>query len=355
MKKVAVVTGTRAEYGILHPLIEKIHNSKTLELQLYATAMHLSDFYGFTVKEIPYPHFRITMSIHDRNNRHDMAVSIARGIENFADAFRTYEPDIVVVLGDRIEQLSATLSATTLGIPVAHIQGGDHSGGLDDIYRDLITRMASIHFPATLNSAKRITHGDIHVTGALGLDSILSIPLRTRKEIAWHYNIPNEQDWILILYHPDTNYPETAGQEMNIILSSLKHLKAQKIIIYPNSDAGSGAIIDEIEKCRRNNDFSIFKTMPHQDFISLLSHCRFMIGNSSCGIIEAPSLGIPAINIGLRQNNREQDSNIINIIKPNEGEIFSAIQSIDSKRNSCSRIYGNGTASKRMLEVLEND
>ena len=364
-KKIGVITGTRAEYGILEPLIKKISESKELELQLYVTAMHLSEFYGHTIDEIKYPiTAKIDMKIKEKNTKQDMTDSTAVGIKGFSESFSKHNPDVVVVLGDRIEQFAAAYAAMVLGISIAHIHGGDVSGGIDNYLRNMVTKMASIHFPASELSAKRVkAFGEeewrIHVVGAPGLDSLLSRKITSKADLAKKYNLNPEKDWALTIYHPDTTSTKSAGTEMKIILKSLERTDTQKIIIYPNSDASSGLIINEIDKFVDEPDFSVFRSIEHNDFIGVMAGSAFMIGNSSSALIEAPSLGVPAINIGSRQNQREHGKSVIDIPHPSEADVIVAIDKVTkddkfiSEVKKCISPYGDGKSSVRIVKLLE--
>lgn len=364
-KKIAVVTGTRAEYGILEPLIKKIYESDVLELHLYVTAMHLSDYYGHTVNDITYPiAAEINIDIRESNTRKDMLHSVDLGIQKFSELLRREKPDLIVLLGDRMEQLGAAIPAFFLGIPIAHIHGGDLSSGLDNTIRDMITKMASIHFPASKQSAERIKsmgidENTIHLVGAPGLDSILSMKLESKNKLSENYNLNPDKKWALVLFHSDTLCPERSGKDMRAILDAVDKLDLQKIIIYPNADVGGELIISEIMKNSEKPDHICLKSMGHNDFISLISHCEFIIGNSSSAIIEAPSLGIPAINIGSRENNRERGDNVIDIPDVDPSAISAAIEKALNDKSFLETVkkkqspYGDGTASDKIMDLLQ--
>ncbi|MBU0532280.1 UDP-N-acetylglucosamine 2-epimerase (hydrolyzing) [Candidatus Micrarchaeota archaeon] len=364
-KKIAVVTGTRAEYAILEPLIKKIHENPKLELQLYVTAMHLSKFYGYTIKEIQYPiTSKIDMKIKKQNSQTDMLSSVATGITGFSKSFSANKPDTIIVLGDRIEQFAASVAALFLNIPIAHIHGGDISGGLDNYLRNMITKMASIHFPASNLSAKRIIAlGEdpkrIYAVGAPGLDSVLSIKIRSKADLAKQYGLNANMDWVLILYHSDTLIPQLAGKEMSAILKSVNNPNLQKIIIYPNADVGGSTIISEIEKVSNKKEYACFKNIPHEDFISIMANCILLIGNSSSFLIESPSFCVPVVNIGSRQKGREKGKNVLDVIIVNETTISTAINralndtNFIVEVNKCLSPYGDGTASNQIVKILE--
>jgi UDP-hydrolysing UDP-N-acetyl-D-glucosamine 2-epimerase len=367
VRKIAVVTGSRAEYGILKPLLVKISKSKALELKLIVTGMHLLRKYGFTFKEIK-KEFKIaaTIPMYSQNESGEgfYGESLARGVKNFTKIFTKIRPDVLVVFGDRLEPLAATLAAATLRIPVAHIEGGDKtdSGHIDEPIRHSITRFAHIHFPATRKSAERlIKMGEepwrIFMVGALGLDSILrQSPLR-KEEIARKLNVDFKKPVIVCVYHPVHLEKEMAGTQMREVLEALKELKMQTVVLFPNNDPGSQDIISEIQKCRNLPFFRIFKSLPHEEYISLLKYASVLVGNSSSGIIEAPSLRLPVVNVGSRNVGREHSENVI-FTAANKNAIKRAIKkalydrSFKEKVRKCKNPYGDGKSSDRIVKVL---
>lgn len=360
------MTGTRADYGLLQPLVSKIDESNKLELQLYVTAIHLSDFYGHTIDDIAYPiTAKVDMNIKEKNSKQDMLSSVSLGMSGFANSFKEHRPDLVVLLGDRIEQFAASLAALFLGIPIAHIHGGDISGGIDDCLRSMITKMASIHFPASNLSAKRIEAlGEgplrIHTVGAPGLDTVLALQIKTKHQLAKKYKLDSHKDWALVIYHSDTLSPDVSGEEMRSILETMGKTDLQKIVIYPNADAGSGLIISEIRKYEDRPDFAVFRNVEHKDFISIMANCALMAGNSSSALIEAPSFGVPVINVGSRQDGRERGKNVLDVIDVNDERLSEAISHALNDGPFLSKVrkrespYGDGKASVRIVEVLES-
>lgn len=365
MRKIAVITGTRADYGLLEPLINEIYEDKKLELQLYACGMHLLKKYGNTISEIKYPIKEIVdLNFKNKNTPEDMLYSISTGIKKFAKLFKKNKPDMVVVLGDRIEQLSAAISAHFLAIPLAHTHGGELTyGQFDDATRHAITKLSHIHLPTSINNAKRTRQmGEeawrIFCTGALGLDSILNKKIISREELFSRYGLNAGKKTFLIVYHPTSLEWNESGKAMGKILHAVSKFDAQKVAIYPNNDAGGNKIINELEKYKSKKDYLIIKNVSHPDYIAFMKHCDVLIGNSSSGIIEAPSLHLPAINIGTRQMGRERASNVIDIYNIDK-ELKKAIKkALTDKKfivkvKNCKNPYGNGTASKKIKKILK--
>lgn len=368
VRKIAVVTGTRAEYGILKSLLEKIVESGDLELNLIITGLHLLKKYGLTIKEIEKDRFEIDDIVEmygdDEEDITYYGKALAKGVTGFTSTLSKIRPAILVVLGDRLEPLAATLAAATLRIPIAHIHGGDKtdSGHIDESIRHAITRFANIHFTATKEHTKRlIKMGEepwrIFEVGALSLDSIINQEPLPKENLAKKIGINPDDNIIVCVFHPVHLEKELAGKQMHEILDAIRELGIQTVIIYPNNDAGSQDIIEEIEKYRGMPFIKIFPNLSHLDYISLLKYADVLIGNSSSGIIEAPSLKLPVVNIGSRNVGREHADNVI-FVDAKKDEIIAAIEEasydkeFEEKVRRCKNPYGDGKASERIVKVL---
>lgn len=368
-RKIAVVTGTRAEYGILKPLLERIKSSKKLELQLIVTGMHLLAKYGLTINEIKRDGFKINKKIKiyigNQNNPEYYGKALARGINQFIKTFSKVKPNILVIFGDRLEPLAGVMAASFLKIPIAHIHGGDRteSTDVDESIRHSITRFAHIHFTPTSKTRLRLVKmGEeswrIYKVGALGLDSVIYEKLLTKNELFQKFQLSPNRKLIICLFHSIHLQPERAGKDMREILEAIKKLKIQTIIIYPNNDAGSQSIITEIKKYKHLPFIKVFPSIFHKDYINLLRYTDVFLGNSSSAIIESPSFKIPVVSIGDRQKARERANNIINV-NPSQKDIAKAIKKslYDEKFLSgvkkCSNPYGDGKTSERIIKLLE--
>ena len=371
MKKVAVITGTRAEYGYLRPLIQKLESNHNFDCLLYVTGMHLLKEYGYSLKEIEQDGFDIyrtlDMKVKPKNTPHDMAVSTGEGVKQFADAFNDDKPDLIIVFGDRIEPLSAAIAASIMNIPVAHIGGGDRGfADIDNTLRHAITKLSHIHFTNSKKSMECVLQlGEepwrVHFVGALSLDTLFNERLHSKKEILDRYNV-FDKDYLLVVYHPITTEWRDAGSQMKQCMQAsaevAKDCSLNIIAIYPNAYAGSSDIIDTIKKYEKDYDnIYSFMNMPHIDYLSLLANTKVLVGNSSSGVIEAPSLHIPVVNIGTRQMWREKAENVIDV-GYDEGLIKSAIkkslfdEEFREKVRNCRSPYEAGKASERIVKVL---
>ncbi len=366
-KNILVLTGTRAEYGLLKSSMETIKAHDQLSLSAVATGMHLSPRYGNTVEEIRKDGFTIDREVPmlvEGDTGIAMAKSLGLGTTSLADAFASLDPDIVLLLGDRDEALAGALAAAHMNIPVAHIHGGDAMEGavIDDSIRHAITKFAHIHFPASEKSAERIRKlGEeewrITISGAPGLDDVLSGEYEDPETVINRYGIDPDRQLLLLVQHPVTTQSEYAGQQMAATLDAAELVEAQTVIIYPNSDSGSDEIIEEIESRSFDESVKTFQSLPRREYLGLMAAADVMIGNSSSGIIEAPSFGLPVVDIGPRQKGRERAENTISVSHQRD-PIQDAIErclydeTIRSRAERCRNPYDYDGAGVRVCETL---
>jgi len=366
MRKIAVITGTRAEYGYLKPLMNEIEKDPDLELMPMITGMHLLPEYGntHTLVESDFPKsVKIKMSLEGDSPR-DMANYLSTGIKNLSDYFDKNPPDITTALGDRSEALATALTSLYLNIPFAHINGGDVTGTtIDESIRHAITKIAHIHLVHNQNNAERIEKmGEekkrIFVAGALTLDAILNLEIPAKNDLFKKYNLNPNKKTYLVVQHPITTIEDRGFSQMDELLLALDELKEQTILIYPNCDAGSKNFIDLIKKYEGKDYLHIFKNLSHLDYLGFMKFSDLMIGNSSSGIIEAPSFKIPVINIGTRQQGRERAENIIDI-EPEKNIILKTIDyslcdiNFQNKVQNCENKFGDGKAASRIIKILK--
>lgn len=370
-RKIGVVTGARADYGYLKPLMKKIEQSTRLQLLLYATGMHLLKEYGNTIEEIEKDGFRVAktidMDVRADNTSFDLAVSIGRGIIGFANAFEQDSPDIVVVFGDRIEPFAATIAATSMNIPVAHIGGGEVGlGDIDDSLRHAITKLAHLHFTSSDQSKERVLKlGEeewrVFKVGALSLDTILNEKLLSKNDLRKKYNLP-DKPLILISYHPVTTEWQEAKRQMRLVVESAIEVANKEdteiVIVYPNAYPGGFQIIRAIKDfVQKNKNIHVFENLLHLDYISLMAISSVFVGNSSSGIIEAPSIGTPYVCVGTRQQGRERAKNVIDVGYRKDEILSGTKRALFDKEfldtvKKCESPYGDGKASERIVKVL---
>jgi UDP-hydrolysing UDP-N-acetyl-D-glucosamine 2-epimerase len=366
-RKITVTTGTRAEYGILRPILKNILKNPNLKLFLIVTGSHPSKYHGMSINEIKNDGFKISQKfdmLPKGNTNYHMSLNLAHGIENFSNAFRKIKPDINLILGDRDEMLASAMAAYHMNIPNAHIHGGDKSqGGIDEYTRHAITKISNIHFAATKKSYTRIIKmGEnkkfVFHTGSPSIDEIVNNKITSKYSLEKKYNLHLTGNEILLLYHPITTETELSGKYIENILKAIIKFKKPVISIGPNSDAGSKEIKEKlIQYSKKYNYVKFYKNFSRSDFLGLLNNVGLLIGNSSAGIIESSYFLIPVVNIGIRQSGREHGNNVINVSPDNifniERAIKHAFKNKESKKLSKILIYGNGNASKKIVDILE--
>ncbi len=368
IKKIAVVSGTRSEYGILKPLLLEINKHKDLELKLFITGMHLLKTHGLTINEVKKDGFKIDeiVKMYD-NNEVDYRYhgkALGAGIANFTKSFFKMKPDILVVLGDRLEALAAVLAAVSLSIPIAHIHGGDktNSGHIDESIRHSISKFAHIHFPPTKQSEERLKKmGEepwrIFRVGALGLDSIINQQIFNKEIMFKKLGLEPKQKTIVLLFHPVILEAKSMGAQIREIIKALKEIGVQTVVFYPNNDEGSKSIIREIKKLKTDSNFKVLKNLSHREYLSLLKHANVLVGNSSSGLIEALALELAVVNVGSRNTGREHGGNVI-FTQTKKDKIKKTIEKLLHSKNLKKKIrnernqFGDGRTAVKIADKL---
>lgn len=360
-----MVTGSRAEYGLLYWLMKGIKDDKQLELQVVATGMHLSPEFGLTYAQIEADGFHIDAKVEmllASDTPIGIAKSIGLGVIGFADALAWLDPDILVLLGDRFEIFAAAQAALVTRIPIAHIAGGDTTEGtFDEAIRHSITKMAHLHFVTNEDSARRIRQlGEnpehIYNVGSPGLDYIARVDLLSREDLEDALDFKLKEKNILVTFHPPT-LDEQASVQFGELLKAIDSLGSEVGVIFtkPNADTESHTLahmVDEFVAKRRNS--RAYTSLGQILYLSTINHVDAVVGNSSSGVYEVPSFKKPTVNIGDRQKGRLQASSVINC-KPTAKDIFRAIKEAFNK--DCSETinpYGDGNSSSRIIEILKN-
>ena len=326
MRKICVVTGTRAEYGLLSRLMRMIKDSQETQLQLIVTNMHLSSKYGNTYKEIENDGFTIDrkVPIIDENSNNDSlstVMEMSRGLKGYAEAYQELKPDLLLILGDRYEMLAAATAALIMRIPIAHISGGAISeGAFDDAIRHSITKMSQLHFTEAEDYRRRVIQlGEqpdrVFNVGALGVENIMKLPLMSEEEIEADIKFKIDKKTILVTYHPVTLGNHTVEQDITEFMNALCQRPDIRVIFtMPNSDTGSQAIVEAINGfVAKNQERSIaYKSLGVLRYLSVMKEVGAVVGNSSSGLVEVPSFGIPTLNIGDRQKGRLAAESVLN-------------------------------------------
>lgn len=368
-KKICIVTGTRAEFGLLQTLMYEIEKDEQLDLQVIATGMHLSPEFGMTYQTIEEEGFTVDKKIElllSSDSSVGISKSVGLGVISFSEAFQELEPDIIVVLGDRFEILAAVTAAMISRIPVGHIHGGEATEGLiDEPIRHSVTKMSHLHFTATETYRKRVIqlgeHPDrVFNTGTPGLDNIARLELLEKEEFENVINFKLNKRNILVTFHPVTLEKGTSEKYFKEILKAVDELKDTSIIFTkPNADTDGRIIIQMIDKYVAQNPQKAcaFDSLGQLLYLSALKHIDTVIGNSSSGLIEAPCFKIATINIGDRQRGRIKAESVIDC-EPSYGKIRNALSKTFSngfkkKLQSVKNPYGSGGASKKIKKIIK--
>jgi len=368
-RKICIVTSTRAEYGLLSGLLHSIALDPDLEYQLIVTGSHLSQAFGLTVSEIMNDGFIISEKLEilgETDSKIATAQAAGIAVSKFAESFEKLRPDLILILGDRYEILSAAFAASILSVPIAHIHGGESTvGAFDEVFRHAITKMSHIHFVAAQEYANRVIQmgenpKNVYVTGGLGVDAISKVSLLSRIELEQKLGFEFKQKNLLITYHPVTLDFSAAKQQFRELLSALSELQdTQLIFTYPNSDPESRDIIFEIELFVEQNENAVaFKSLGKINYYSCISHVDGVVGNSSSGLLEVPSFKRGTINIGNRQNGRLKSASVIDCI-PTKYSILNALNELYSKifqdnLEFATNPYGTGGAINKIVEILND-
>jgi len=370
LKKIAVITGTRAEFGLLSPLLDEIQKETEMQLQLVVTAMHLSPEFGYTVDEIEKKGYKIDKKVECLLSS-DTAVGITKSVGlamiGFADALNELNPDLVIILGDRTEMLAAATAAMVANIPIAHIHGGETTeGAYDESIRHAITKMSYLHFASTESYRKRIIqlgeHPDrVFNVGAIGLDSIKNLVLLNKEEFEESIDFKLGKNNILITFHPVTLESQSAQEQFKAILDVLDTLKDTHFIFtHANSDTNGRVINQMIEQfVNQNQERAIaFKSLGQLRYLSALNFVDVVVGNSSSGIIEVPFFKIPTINIGDRQKGRILSESVIQAEPTVESITLAHKKATDisfrKKIKNQEQLYGSGNSVEKIMSVLRN-
>ena len=365
-RKVCVVTGTRAEYGLFYPVMKKIQASDKLELQVIATTMHLSETFGSTYLQIEKDGFVIDEKIENlltTNTKTGIAKSTGLATILLSDAFNRLKPDVILLLGDRYETLGAATTAMLMNIPIAHIHGGEITeGAVDEQIRHAVTKMSYLHFASTETYRQRIIQmGEsserVFNTGAPGIDNMMEMELLEKEvlahELGWHFG----ERTALFTYHPVTLDTKDVQTEIETILFILDKTDLHVLFTYANADDGGNIINHAIEAFAQKNPnrYKVVKSLGQLRYLSAMKYADLLIGNSSSGIIEAASFHKPVVNIGDKQRGRLQSGNVVDCTIETLLDAVKVATS-DSFKEHCQNvdnIYGNGTAGEAITNILE--
>lgn len=364
-RHILVVTGSRADYGLLYWPMKAIGAEASFRLSVAATGMHLAPAFGMTVDQVVADGFPVAARIEtltDDDSATGMAKAIGRGVAGFADVFDRLRPDLALVLGDRFEIFAAVQAAFVKKIPIAHLCGGDVTdGALDDAFRHAMSKMASLHFPTNADAARRLrqlgeAEDRIFTVGSPGIDAILRQPAMSREELAASVGHDLPARYLLATFHPATLDPMPPLAQIETLLAALKSLPADvgAIFTLSNADSDGRALGERVQRfaAERAKVFA-HVSLGAARYLNLMRHAAAVVGNSSSGLYEAPSFGVPTVNIGRRQDGRLRAASVIDV--PTErNAIGLAIETALSRpKASVTNPYGDGKASERIVAALK--
>ena len=373
IKKICFVILNRANYGSIKSLLNQIKKNKKFKLQIIVGASAILDKYGSCEKIIKKDGFKINYKIDmqtESNQPKNMAQTVGIGLMGLPEAFSKLKPNLVFTIGDRFETMATVISASYMNIPIAHTMGGELTGTIDESIRHAITKFSHLHFVSNHDAKRRIIKmgepkGNVYNVGCPRIDEVKKI-LKKEINLKKIFNFINyigvgdkldiNKKFILVSQHPVTTEYGKSKSHMLETLKALSKINIQCLFLWPNPDAGSDIMSKEIRKWREKNNFKkirFVKNLPLEIYVSLLNHCSCIIGNSSSALREGSFIGVPAVNIGSRQNKRLTGKNIINC-KNDEKKIFSSIiKQIKKGKYKREVLYGNGSAAKRIISVLK--
>ena len=357
-KKILFISGTRADFGKLKSLISIVEQDSQFEALVFVTGMHLQEKYGYTMLEFEKCGFTNIHTFENVTDETTMDLTLAKTIQGLSAYVQECKPDLIVIHGDRVEALAGAIVGSLNNILVAHIEGGEVSGTIDELIRHSTSKMSHIHFVSNDAAKKRLIQmgeivESIFTIGSPDVDIMFSETLPTLAVAKDYYDIPY-QKYGIVMFHPVTTEVEQMEQYAKDFAEALLLDDQNFVVIYPNNDLGSSLIFDAYDQLRGSSRFKIIPSLRFEYFLTLLENADFIIGNSSAGIREAPYYGIPIINVGSRQQNRSQHPSILNVSN-NKFDIYEALQERRAKNPiSKSENFGDGNSAVAFLEVLRS-
>jgi len=358
MKKILFLTGTRADFGKIKSLISILDLHSDFEVYVFVTGMHLQKEYGYTLIEIERCKYNNVHNFENHTHETTMDLTLAKTIEGLSAYCKEVNPDMIVIHGDRVETLAGAIVGSLNNILVAHIEGGELSGTVDELIRHSVSKLSHIHFVSNADAAKRLLQmgemkSSIYTIGSPDIDIMFSANLPSLTEVKEYYQIAFEK-YAIVMFHPVTTEVNEMNHYAANFVNALLNDTHNYVVIYPNNDLGSQSIIENYKKLSNNKRFRIFPSLRFEYFLTLLKSSQFIIGNSSAGIREAPYYGIPIINIGTRQQNRALQADIINVTYDNNA-IEKALKKIANHQIQTSiSDFGKGNSAELFLKSLKN-
>ncbi|WP_319535990.1 UDP-N-acetylglucosamine 2-epimerase [uncultured Vibrio sp.] len=357
MKKILFLTGTRADFGKLKSLIQKVEEHAEFDAHIFITGMHMIAKYGMTANEVEKAGFKSLYKYINQNGHDSMDVVLSKTIQGLSDYVKELRPDMIVVHGDRVEAMAGAIVGSLNNILVAHIEGGEVSGTIDELIRHSVSKMSHLHFVSNEAAKSRLiqlgeSETSIFVIGSPDLDIMTSPNLPSLSNAKSRYGIPYN-DYSVFMYHPVTTEVDRLQENITNTIDALLESNENYVVIYPNNDHGSEIIINALKRLSGNPQFKVFPSIRFEYFLTLLKNADLMIGNSSAGVREMPFYGIPSINLGSRQDNRSSAPSIINAPE-SKTEILGAIGKAKSRQFEPIEEFGSGNSDSLFLKSLSN-
>lgn len=357
-KKILFLTGTRADFGKIKSLISILEQESNFEVFVFVTGMHLQKEYGYTLIEIERCNFENVHAFENHTHETTMDLTLAKTIEGLSAYSKTINPDMIIVHGDRVETLAGAIVGSLNNILVAHIEGGEISGTVDELIRHSVSKLSHIHFVSNENAANRLKqmgeiNSSIHAIGSPDIDIMFSNSLPNVDVAKAYYQITFDS-YAIAMFHPVTTEAKEMERYANDFVQALLNDTHNYVVVFPNNDLGTNTILEAYKKLGNHSRFRIFPSLRFEYFLTLLKNAQFIIGNSSAGIREAPYYGIPIINIGTRQQNRAVHAEIINV-DYNINSISETLKIIDNHQVVKTKSdFGQGNSTALFLEALQN-
>lgn len=358
MKKILFITGTRADYGKIKSLIKRVEDAEQFEAYIFVSGMHLIEKFGSTYKEVLKDGYKNVYIDFSQLNMGNMSFDLGNVICNLTGYVKHIIPDMIVVHGDRIDALAGAIVGALNNILVAHIEGGELSGTIDESTRHAISKFSHLHLVCNENAKNRLVQlgeedNRIHIIGSPDIDIMLSCNLPTLSETKERYGI-NFEKYAILMFHPVTTEHNTMKKQIQILISAIKASKINCVVVYPNNDFGSEIILSAYEELLDDVHFKVFPSLRFEYFLTLLKNTKFIIGNSSAGVREAGVYGVPAIDIGSRQSGRYslKNSNIQHV-NSDYDELVNAIKKIDNYR-IVNTPYGMGNSTDKFMNIIQD-
>lgn len=357
-KKIVFLTGTRADFGKIKPLIEMLERSSQYEPHIFVTGMHMNPRYGMTADEVKKCGYRNIFFYYNHTDHDTMDVILSKTVEGFSHYVKGLQPDLIVIHGDRVEALAGAIVGALNNFLTAHIEGGELSGTIDEFIRHAISKMSHIHFVSNQDAKRRLQQmGEenraIFVIGSPDIDIMRSKRLPTLPAVKKYYQIPFEQYGILAFHPVTTEHDAIADQTKNVVDAVLKS-RLNYVVVYPNNDRGSEYIFHEYRRFRNIRRIRLLPSMRFEYFLVLLRNAQFIIGNSSAGIREAPYYGVPTVDIGTRQRNRLRSADIIHVGYKAKDILKAIDRAGTTKLPKKANHFGDGNSSTLFLKHLRS-